>query len=359
MAAVPADEDTISILGTRQYDAWQRRVPPPVESIAAGLWSVPVPIPDSPLRYTLCYLIPGDTGVVVVDPGWDTDDGWAALLAGLTTAGCTVGDVVGIVTTHVHRDHHGLAGRLREASGAWIGMHPAERDTLPNRLVAGGAVDRRQALADMLRGSGAPDDELALLRDRFRRRDTIGIAELVEPDVLLSDGDLVPLPGRHVQAVWTPGHTPGHLCLREVDAKLLLTGDHVLPRITPNIGQLSHQDAPLRSFLESLAKVGHYDDHDALPAHEYRFRGLAARTRALREHHEQRCRELLDMVTALGTPTVWQVAERLPWSRPWAEVGAMRPAAVAETAAHAHYLVRQDRLAWLPESTDVPRLTSV
>jgi len=52
------------------------RTSPPVEEVRADLWSVPVPIPDSPLRYTLTYLIAAEGGLVVVDPGWDTDAGW-------------------------------------------------------------------------------------------------------------------------------------------------------------------------------------------------------------------------------------------------------------------------------------------
>src|SRR5262249_57762277 len=62
------------------------------------------------------------------------------------------------------------------------------------------------------------------------------VRAMAMPDMLLEHGDLVPLPGRRVRAVWTPGHTPGHLCLHEESDGLLLTGDHVLPRISPDIG---------------------------------------------------------------------------------------------------------------------------
>jgi glyoxylase-like metal-dependent hydrolase (beta-lactamase superfamily II) len=345
-----------TIVGTEQHAAWQRRVLPPVEALPAGLWSIPVPFPDSPLRYTSCYVIPGDTGVVVVDPGWDSDEGWAALLAGLATAGVRPAEIVGIVVTHVHPDHHGMTGRLRTESGAWVAMHPAERDTLPGRLVAEGRSSRRAGLVDLMRASGAPDDECAAVAARFDQRAIRRMTAMVEPDVLLEDDDPLPLPGRHVRTVWTPGHTPGHLCLREVDAKLLLTGDHVLPRITPNIGVQPKLTDPLRHFLASLRKVAAYDDHDALPAHEYRFRGLAARTDQLLEHHRQRCAELLAVVAETGTPTLWQLAEHLTWSRPWADVGVMRPSAIAETAAHADYLVHDGELAWLTDTDQPVRL---
>ena len=338
--------DGITILGTAQHAAWQQRELPPVERIGGGLWSIPVPIPDNPLRYTLSYLVPGDTGVVVVDPGWDTENGWQTLLSGLTAAGVGVADVVGVVVTHVHLDHHGLSGRLRAESGAWIAMHTAEAATLPKRA----AARENNGVRAHLRSGGIPEADLIEI---FGDHEPT-LPELASPDVLLEDGDLIPLPGRRLQAVWTPGHTPGHLCLREPDARLLLTGDHVLPRITPNIGlQPNGSDAPLREFYASLEKVAAYDDHDALPAHEYRFRGLAARTRQLREHHDARCQELVDVVGDLGHPTMWELAENLTWSRPWAEIGFMRLAALAETAAHASHLVDEGRLAWASEAEPV------
>ena len=90
-----------------------------------------------------------------------------------------------------------------------------------------------------------------------------------DPDVLLNDGDDIGLPGRPVRVVWTPGHTPGHICLHDSGHDLLLTGDHLLPRITPNIGLApGGQGSPLAGYLESLRRMRGYDSAEALPAHE-------------------------------------------------------------------------------------------
>ena len=81
-----------------------------------------------------------------------------------------------------------------------------------------------------------PEEDLAtLILDPGQMDDVLRMAE---PDRLINDGDPVPVPGRDVRAVWTPGHTPGHLCLHDAAAGVLLTGDHLLPRISPNIGVL-------------------------------------------------------------------------------------------------------------------------
>ena len=53
------------VTGTAQREAWLARTSPPVEQVRPDRWSVPVPIPGSPLRYTLSYLIAA--GVAVND----------------------------------------------------------------------------------------------------------------------------------------------------------------------------------------------------------------------------------------------------------------------------------------------------
>jgi glyoxylase-like metal-dependent hydrolase (beta-lactamase superfamily II) len=340
------------ITGSAQQEAWQARTMPAIEEVRAGLWSVPVPIPNNPLRYTLTYLLCSDRDLVVVDPGWDSDAGWQALGAGLQAAGADLEDVTGVVVTHVHPDHHGLSERLRRASGSWVAMHPAERDSLPSRIWDDyHGPDQNLA---WLRRCGVPEDiaaELAVSTESMRR-----FLTLAEPDRLLEHGDLVPMDGRSIRVIHTPGHTPGHLCLHEETEDVLLTGDHVLPRISPNIGlQPQSASPPLAAYLQSLAATSVFDSAEALPAHEYRFRGLADRTRELRDHHAGRCREIIGVLDELGTATTWQLTGRLSWSRGWSAVGGMmRRAALSETAAHLDYLIGSDRVIEKPGGTGEP-----
>jgi glyoxylase-like metal-dependent hydrolase (beta-lactamase superfamily II) len=325
----------IDITGTAQADSWQRGVLPPVEEVRPGLWSVPVPIPDSPLRYTLSYAFISDAGVVIVDPGWDTADGRQAVAAGLGTAGAALHDVAGVVVTHIHPDHHGLSGWLRGEAGAWIAMHPVEAETLPGRLWRNSQIGHDE---DWLRGHGVPDEDLAVLAvDAGRIAHVLGMAE---PDRFLDDGDRVPIPGRDVRAVWTPGHTPGHLCLHDAAAGVLLTGDHLLPRISPNIGVNRGDDSdPLTAYLASLGRATSFRADEALPAHEYRFRNIHTRAADLTAHHHDRSAEILRAIDHLAQPTAWAIAAQLTWSRGWPALhGMMRRMALAETLAHLHHL---------------------
>jgi glyoxylase-like metal-dependent hydrolase (beta-lactamase superfamily II) len=350
----------VEITGTAQRQAWRDGVLPEVERVRPGLWSVPVPIPDNPLRYVLVHLLELDDGVAVVDTGWNTDDAWTALVDGLALAGYGVTDVRAALITHIHPDHYGLAGRLREASGAWVALHPADAALLPGRYGAG--VDAVVAqMRGLLTACGVPAEVVAELSEA-----SMGIREWVtqaEPDVLLEHGRRLDLPGWDLVPLHTPGHSPGHVCFLDRERRLLLSGDHVLPRISPNISVHAQQQGnPLADFLDSLRAVRDLDVEEVLPAHEWRFAPLAARVDELLEHHAHRLdvveRDVLDHPGA----TCWEITRRLPWSRSWDQVrGHMRRAAVGETLAHLVLLEARGALRrelaspWRWVSADGPR----
>lgn len=348
MTAVPAGQD---VTGTRQLDAWRERVLPPVEQLATDLWSIPVPIPDNPLRYVSSYAFASAGGLVLLDTGWNADTSWDTLVAGLESIGASPVDVRGALVSHMHFDHSGLAGRLRAASGAWVAMHPADRELLANRRLRNpaAAVEREAAYLREL-GAGAGEAAEAVgPAEAFAE-----FTEIAVPDRELNDGDLADVPGWRLRAVHTPGHTPGHLCFVDEETRRFFSGDHVLPRITPNISLLPTGGHPLASYLTSLAKVRDLDVDEIFPAHEWRFRGLAERADGIAAHHERRLAELLAAVADHPDATPWILAGKLTWSRSWDQYsGRMRITAVTETAAHVVELL--DRGLIVSSGGDVPR----
>jgi glyoxylase-like metal-dependent hydrolase (beta-lactamase superfamily II) len=320
---------------------------PPVEQVRPGLWSIPVPLPI-PLRYVFVYAFETGKGPFLVDAGWNTDDAFDALSAGLRQGGFEMADVQGVMVTHIHPDHYGLAGRVREASGAWISLHPADARLIQDRYIE--PADLLERVSGMLRRMGAPPDEVKVLTGA-----AMPVRPLVDPvlpDVLLEDGARPEVPGWDLSAIWTPGHTPGHLCFWEPANELLLTGDHVLPRITPNISYNPQAgDDPLGDFLRALDRLEEYQPREVLPAHEHRFVGLHRRLQELRDHHAQRFREVLVAIQG-GHTTAWEIASRMVWSRPWDQIdGWMRRAAVSEAVAH---LVALDRRGVVVEEVGEP-----
>ena len=319
------------VTGTLQREAWDARVLPPVERVRPGLWSIPVPMPDSPLRYVLVYALELDDGLGLIDAGWDTPEAWQALNDGLAIAGADVADVRAVLVTHIHPDHYGLAGRVREESGAWIGLHPADAALLVGRYVE---TDQMIAsMTDLLEVSGVPSDlapDLAGSSMQIR-----SFVRMVPPDRLIEHDEIVELKGWDLRAVWTPGHSPGHLCFHSPSRRLLLSGDHVLPRISPNISVHSQQIVnPLADYLESLSLVEHLECDEVLPGHEWRFSGLDDRVEQLRVHHRARLDEILSALHT-GPLTCWELTTRLTWSRPLeGSTPWLQRAASGETLAH-------------------------
>jgi glyoxylase-like metal-dependent hydrolase (beta-lactamase superfamily II) len=332
------DDLRMRVTGTRQREAWLSKELPPAELVVPGVWSVPVPIPDNPLRYVLSYLIEHSSGFVLVDPGWDAPASWQGLTEGLAACSVPVGAVTAVLVTHVHPDHHGLSGAVRERSGAWIGMHEREDAQLARFSQPG----RRAAAADYLHWCGAPDEHIGQMTADRRRGAAAAMARsaMARADRLLAHGDLVDVPGLRLRAVWTPGHSPGHLCFHDETHGLLLTGDHVLPRITPNISAYDLESEPLADYLTSLEELRGIEPGEVLPAHEYRFAGLGERLDALRDHHLERLREAADIVgSGAAGHTAWQVARQVTWSRPWSQLSAFQhQAALGEVVAHLRHL---------------------
>lgn len=308
--------------------------------VAPGVWAVAMPFP-SPLGYSFAYFVKAEEGVIVVDLGWDSEEAWEVFRRGLRRAAVSFDDIVGVVVTHVHPDHYGLAGRVRAETDAWIACHPAETQYIV------GPSDRRawnEALTTWLRECGVPGSgdlgpEITRLVETMPRS---------RPSVLLRDGDAVPGTAGAMRAVHTPGHTAGHLCFRDHERRLLFTGDHVLPRVTPNISKRpGYGDDPLGDYLCSLRKLepmaGEVDM--VLPGHEWPFDHPEGRIATLSDHHAERLREVEAAVTG-GAETVWDVAGAIAWSRPFGgfDPRAQRQA-LGETLAHLARLEAGKRVA--------------
>lgn len=134
------------------------------------------------------------------------------------------------------------------------------------------------------------------------------------PSIRLNETDRMSFARREWMAVHTPGHTHDHLCLFDPETGTLLSGDHVLPNITPHISGLTGHGDPLTLFFDSLDKVGRFA-HDisiALPAHGTPFTNVGERVASIKEHHAERLQKLRDTSASLGRPaTVMEFSTHL------------------------------------------------
>lgn len=283
---------------------------PIIESLPDGVdhLELPTPFPVGPVN---AYLLLGDP-LTIVDPGMLWSDTIDRLTAALARHGRRIEDLAQVVVTHGHPDHYGAAGWLAARSDAVI---ITGRPEAP-KLLDGFRHSRLDVLAAPL---GVPEHTC----DSFGAfYDTVGrLTHPIDPShlVLLDDGETFSAGGRTWQAHVTPGHAVGHLSCFDPAERTLLSGDHLLARITPNPVLEPDPNNPLRrrrslvEYLDSLERFRLLDPIAVLPGHGPRFSELTTLARAVRAHHDRRADDILRAVRTTGQPTPFElVGEMFP-----------------------------------------------
>ena len=314
-----------------------------VTEVGPNVLRMQLPIQMPGLGHVNMYALLDDRGAAIVDPGLPGPPTWKAIQKRLAQAGLKVADVHTVIVTHSHPDHFGTAGRLADEAGAELVTHAAFHNAwMPHSHEDLDEVDPEDLiLADPF---GATPWGTQPFRPPLRRRMMFRAMRtpvwrrfspfvMPRPTVRLRDGDVIKLAGRELFAVHTPGHTLDHLCLHDPEAGLLLSGDHVLPTITPHIAGIGAGRDPLKAFFESLDRVAALPDvQKVLPAHGHPFGDLPGRTDSIKRHHHERLETLLEASKAMGPATVTELSHHLFRKERWGHM------AESETYAHLEHL---------------------
>lgn len=300
-----------------------------------GVTRVPLPVGVHGIETVNAYVLADGDHVTLVDCGvWradPVDDGLPVLRGGLRAAGYELADVSRIVITHAHIDHYGLAGRLMELTGAELWMHAlTDLDCEKYRHPETAVARRRDTYSD----HGLPDAELPEVADVLR--DWLPyLYSVVEASTRLRGGEKIPIGGRDWEVVYTPGHSTGHVCLWSPDLEVVLSGDHLLPGVTPPVTFERGFDAdPLRSYLESLRRIEDLRPVRVLPGHGNPFGDCGRRVEAILRNKMRRLAAIRQAIED-GPVTVVDIADRV-FTRVMLEH--LRSFALAETLAHIAYL---------------------
>jgi len=308
---------------------------PEAREVASDVWKITMPIPF-PLRTVNVHALVGRDGWALIDAGMGMPDSRAAFQAGLQRAGLTIDTLRTIVLTHHHPDHIGLSGELQEQSGATVYMHPIDEESV--QIIWSGRMPQRfNRVSDFFLKHGLPPTELWFTQVDSEAMRTIINVPPHEAFTLVEDGAYLDLVGERYRVIWTPGHSDGHICLfRERDG-VFLAADHVLPRITPNIGLYSEHDRPnpLGDYLDSLKKVSTLPASIVLPGHGEPFTDLAGRTREITQHHAEREMQILSLIEE-QPQHAYQIALQL--FGPRMKNNEAKRMAVAETLSHLEHL---------------------
>ena len=312
-----------------------------IVEVAPGVLRSQLPISLPGLGHVNCYFLQDDRGVAVVDPGLPGPQSWRALVDRLKQAGYKPRHVHTVIVTHSHPDHFGGAGRLRDTYGAEVISHrrfrtwfdPSEDEALDDETGSGAAPQPwGRPMPWRADGAFVPPISRRLKFGLYR----VALKRFMRtpaPTRRVDDAEIITLAGREWVSLHTPGHTEDHLCLYDPVGGIVLSGDHVLPTITPHISGLVAGADPLTAFFSSLDKVAALEGVDlVLPAHGHPFTDLAGRAEDIKAHHAERLDVLRQATGELGSASVEELSHHLFKPRSWG------PMAESETYAHLEHL---------------------
>lgn len=330
-----------------------------IRELREGLWTFPIVLPDNPLKWLNCYVVKGCPDVnggrsLLIDTGFNRADCFNELLEGMNSLGLDPG-MTEVFLTHIHSDHTGNAARLFRL-GCRIFM--SETDYELSSIEEG---IRWKRGADRICMEGMPDGIIS----RIYSQDSsiVNIAGYFDA-MPLHEGDAMRYGKYEFECIMTPGHTPGHMCLYERRAKIMLLGDHVLFDITPNICAWTGVPDSLRDYLISLDKISRYEVDLPLPGHRSIPDGktMNERIHELNAHHEKRLAEILSILRIYPEVDAYFIASRMTWKIHAQDWETFPPSqqyfAMSEALSHLDYLLSEN-LITRKDTADNRRLYSL
>jgi glyoxylase-like metal-dependent hydrolase (beta-lactamase superfamily II) len=265
---------------------------PNIKEIAANFHMITLPMPFR-LGHVNVFLIVHDKKAIIFDTGLNIRSVLPELEASLKSVGLSIGDIGHVFLTHFHADHCGIAGLIKERSGAVIHMSEEGKRHIKMTKEQGLIIEK---MREFLSCQGLPEKTLDFISKIFGHFKNVTLP--FEVDEILKNGEFHRECERTFEVISTPGHANGHNCFYFREEGILLSGDHVLPDITPNLSPdlFDANFHPLEAFLSSLDRVRDLKVERVCPAHGTPFSDLKGRVDEIKEHHEERKGLVLDSI---------------------------------------------------------------
>ena len=259
-------------------EAQRRREVGRGERVLPGVWRLRLPLPWPGVPHCNAWALAAGDGIVLVDTGMHEPGSLGHLERALDQVGLKLEHVRLLVCTHAHSDHYGQAASVMERSGCELWMHPDYEHVKLAADDPDAALARRIEVAIQ---SGVPEAPVREMAER-RKGQGIGIERLVTPDRELVPGVEVETDLGRWSVHETPGHAPSHVCLFQAERRVLISGDHLLGRVSTYY-DYGYTPDPAGDYLRSLEVVDRLDARLCLPGHGRTFtdvRGHVDATRA-------------------------------------------------------------------------------
>jgi glyoxylase-like metal-dependent hydrolase (beta-lactamase superfamily II) len=263
------------------------------ERVLPGLWRLRLPLPWPGVPHCNAWAIAAGPGIVLVDTGMHEPGSLAQLERAMDQVGLRLEQVQMLVCTHAHSDHWGQAAPIMERSGAELWLHPNHAHATAAAGDPAAALARRLEVG---RQSGVPQRALEEYAEHAKDIPS-GVARIVEPDHDLVDDVTVETDLGVWTAYETPGHAPSHVCLYQPERRLLISGDHVLGRISL-FYDYGHSPDPVGEFMSSLDRVDPLDARLALSGHGKPFVDVHGHIEANRALVHERLEAVLGSLAA-------------------------------------------------------------
>jgi glyoxylase-like metal-dependent hydrolase (beta-lactamase superfamily II) len=276
------------------------------ERLLPGVWRLRLPLPWPGVPHCNAWAVAAGDGIVLFDTGMHEPGSMAHLERALDMVGLKIEHVRLLVCTHAHSDHYGQAATIVDRAGCELWMHPDHRHMTAAAEDPDAAVERRLEVA---RSAGVPEEPLREWAQR-RRGQSFGVARIVEPDRELVAGVTVATDLGEWVAVETPGHAPSHVCLWLARQRLLISGDHLLGRVSLYY-DYGYTPDPVGEFLSSLDRVEALDARLCLPGHGRTFGDVQGHIAANRELVAKRLAALEDVLRSDGPLTAFEAVPRV------------------------------------------------
>lgn len=270
------------------------------ERVLPGVWRLRLPLPWPGVPHCNAWALAAGDGIVLVDCGMHEPGSLGHLERALAQVNLNLDLVRLLVCTHAHSDHYGQAATIVERTGCELWMHPNHDHMLAAARDPEAAFDRRIEVA---RQSGVPEEPLQRYAEQ-RRGQNYGIAGIVEPHRALLPGVEVRTDLGTWQVFETPGHAPSHVCLYQEERRILISGDHLLGRVSLYY-DYGYSPDPAGEFLHSLDLVQELDARLCLSGHGRTFTDVQAHINANRTLVRERLDRVEEVIAAAPGTTAF------------------------------------------------------
>ncbi|MFX1594065.1 MAG: MBL fold metallo-hydrolase [Promethearchaeota archaeon] len=315
-----------------------------------GVYQIKIPVPF-PVKYVCLYLFKLNGKNILIDSGLNMGNWKKKFFSALEELNISIREIDYCFITHIHTDHMGLVKILKQKNPALkILMHDITHELLEWETNDENLKDlekEARVIVNQLIRYGISKEQGNRIIQFFTYWPKF--LQYQKPDIIVHDGDIL---FEKLEIIWTPGHSFGHICIFDKERKYLFSGDHILSRITPHIGNFvipadmaeKYKDYNfnniLQHYLFSLDKIDNLNPKIIFPAHQEIIYNPHERIQQIKEHHQNRLKEILKVIN--NNPTTAYRISQIHFGEDLDEMNSYM--ALSEVLGHLFYLEAQGKV---------------